>query len=135
MTPKKKRATPKKKTVTPAKEKVNNDDGLSPKTKKKNNKRYVGRTRRYILDRDEAVNGLRQGKPEFYEFDDVTSYGEVDFEVGEMFDTVAQFKQPLKDMFVFEGKELEYIKNKKHRVGAKCVEEGYSWLILTSWNN
>ncbi|XP_016164339.1 uncharacterized protein LOC107606838 [Arachis ipaensis] len=187
MTPKKKRATPKKKTVTPVKEKVNDDDGLSPKTKKKKNKRYVGRTRRHILDRDEGLNGPRQGqqagedespnvvhgagdndepiveeldsdidkpyqyeseafnspissddegrKPKFHEFDDDTGYGEVDFEIGEMFDTIAQFKQALKDMFVFEGKELEYLKNEKYRVRAKCAEEGCPWLILTSWNS
>ncbi|XP_072066824.1 uncharacterized protein [Arachis hypogaea] len=74
-------------------------------------------------------------KPKFHEFDDDTSYGEVDFEVGEIFDTMAQFKKSLKDMFVFEGKELEYIKNEKHKVRAKCAEKGCSWLILTSWNS
>ncbi|RYQ97179.1 hypothetical protein Ahy_B08g093194 [Arachis hypogaea] len=74
-------------------------------------------------------------KPKFHEFDDDTGYGEVNFEVGEMFDTMAQFKQAFKDMFVFEGKELEYIKNEKHRVRAKCAEEGCLWLILTSWNS
>ncbi|XP_025703540.1 uncharacterized protein [Arachis hypogaea] len=74
-------------------------------------------------------------RPKFHEFDDDTDNGEVNFEVGEIFDTMTQFKQALNDMFVFEGKKLEYIKNEKYRVRANCVEEGCPWLILTSWNS
>ncbi|RYR77374.1 hypothetical protein Ahy_A01g001803 [Arachis hypogaea] len=41
----------------------------------------------------------------------------------------------LKDYFVYEGKDVIYLKNEKQRVRAACASENCSCLILTSWNS
>ncbi|RYR52664.1 hypothetical protein Ahy_A06g027553 [Arachis hypogaea] len=45
------------------------------------------------------------------------------------------FKSALKDYFVYEGKDVMYLKNEKQRVRIACASENCSWLILTSWNS
>ncbi|XP_015953530.1 uncharacterized protein LOC107477949 [Arachis duranensis] len=45
------------------------------------------------------------------------------------------FKSALKDYFVYEGKDVMYLKNEKQRVRAACASENCPWLILTSWNS
>ncbi|XP_020982459.1 uncharacterized protein LOC110273605 [Arachis duranensis] len=45
------------------------------------------------------------------------------------------FKKALKDYFVFEEKDVLYIKNEKHRLRAACAAEDCPWLIFTSWNS
>ncbi|KAL4392187.1 hypothetical protein AHAS_Ahas03G0320000 [Arachis hypogaea] len=49
-------------------------------------------------------------------------YGEVYFELGMEFDIMAQFKECLKDYFVYEGKECRYIRNEPKRIRATCAE-------------
>ncbi|RYR01306.1 hypothetical protein Ahy_B06g080172 [Arachis hypogaea] len=46
-----------------------------------------------------------------------------------------QFKQALKDYFVFEDNELQYLKNEPKRLRAKCAEEDCPWLVLYSYNS
>ncbi|XP_025628636.1 uncharacterized protein [Arachis hypogaea] len=43
---------------------------------------------------------------------------------------MAMFKQALKDYFVYEGKELMYLKNESKRIRARCAEEGCPWLVF-----
>ncbi|XP_072084384.1 uncharacterized protein [Arachis hypogaea] len=45
------------------------------------------------------------------------------------------FKQAFKDYFVFEGKELMYLKNEPKKIRARCAEEGCPWLVLCSHNS
>ncbi|XP_015960341.1 uncharacterized protein LOC107484239 [Arachis duranensis] len=45
------------------------------------------------------------------------------------------FKKALKDYFVFEGKDVLYIKNEKHRLREACAAEDCPWLIFTYWNS
>ncbi|XP_072076747.1 uncharacterized protein [Arachis hypogaea] len=45
------------------------------------------------------------------------------------------FKKALKDYFVFEEKDVLYIKNEKYRLRAACATEDCPWLIFISWNS
>ncbi|XP_072085035.1 uncharacterized protein [Arachis hypogaea] len=76
-----------------------------------------------------------EGRTAFDSYNEDTEYGEVEFKVGQMFPTMDVFKQALKDYFVYEGKDVIYIKNEKQRVRAACAGESCPWLILTSWNS
>ncbi|XP_057740546.1 uncharacterized protein LOC130957719 [Arachis stenosperma] len=71
----------------------------------------------------------------FDAFNEETEYGEVEFKVGQTFITMKTFKNALKDYFVYEGKDVMYLKNEKKRVRAACAGENCPWLILTSWNS
>ncbi|XP_057745904.1 uncharacterized protein LOC130965081 [Arachis stenosperma] len=48
---------------------------------------------------------------------------------------MAMFKQALKDYFVYEEKELMYLKNEPKRIRARCAEEGCPWLVFCSHNS
>ncbi|XP_025628673.1 uncharacterized protein [Arachis hypogaea] len=48
---------------------------------------------------------------------------------------MAEFKECLKDNFVYEGKECRYIRNEAERTSMTCAEEGCPWLIYTSYNS
>nr|XP_029144759.1 uncharacterized protein LOC112710546 [Arachis hypogaea] len=182
--------TPKKKKNVPPG--IFGDKDMSPRTKKKKAKRYVGRKRKHVLSQQETDNEPNSGpsgdqgngpgdvdpndeardkpnsdpvaeeldsdleKPYKYEseafnspisdsdeehkarypdFNEDAEYGEVQFQVGQHFETMAMFKQALKDYFVYEGKELMYLKNEPKRIRARCAEEGCPWLVFCSHNS
>ncbi|XP_016168029.1 uncharacterized protein LOC107610493 [Arachis ipaensis] len=81
------------------------------------------------------ISSEDEGKTAFDPFDEDSEYGEVEFKVGQLFPTIELFKKALKNYFVYERKDVLYIKNEKHRLKAACAAEGYPWLIFTSWNS
>ncbi|XP_057747984.1 uncharacterized protein LOC130967183 [Arachis stenosperma] len=81
------------------------------------------------------VSSEDEGRTAYDALNEETEYGEVEFEVGQTFTTMEAFKSALKDYFVYEGKDVMYLKNEKQRVRAACASENCSWLILTSWNS
>ncbi|XP_016164212.1 uncharacterized protein LOC107606692 [Arachis ipaensis] len=164
--------TPKKKKNVPPS--GIDDEEMSPRTKKKKAKRYVGRKRKHVLSQQEADNVPNTGpsgdqgnepgevdpndevrdkpnsdpvaeeldsdldkayqsetfnspisssdeehKARYPDFNEDAEYGEVQFQVGQHFETMAIFKQALEDYFVYEGKELMYLKNEPKRIRAR----------------
>ncbi|XP_057746585.1 uncharacterized protein LOC130965839 [Arachis stenosperma] len=81
------------------------------------------------------ISSVDEGKTAYNSFDEDTEYSEVEFKVRQLFPTIEVFKKALKDYFVYEGKDVLYIKNEKYRLRAACVAEGCPWLIFTSWNS
>ncbi|RYQ96639.1 hypothetical protein Ahy_B08g092480 [Arachis hypogaea] len=63
-------------------------------------------------------------RPRYPKYDDETDFGDGEFKVEQLFDTMAQFKLALKDIFISEGKELQYLKNEPLKVRTKCAEDG-----------
>ncbi|KAL4344260.1 hypothetical protein AHAS_Ahas11G0160600 [Arachis hypogaea] len=81
------------------------------------------------------VSSEDERRTSYDSFSEDIEYGEVVFNVGQIFPTMDLFKKALKDYFVFEGKNVLYIKNEKHRLTAACAAEDCPWLIFTSWNS
>ncbi|RYR38304.1 hypothetical protein Ahy_A09g043303 [Arachis hypogaea] len=74
----------------------------------------------------EAFNSpISSEEDENPDFNEKAEYGEVEFQIGQQFTTLEQFKQALKDYFVFEDKELQYLKNEPKRLRAKCIKTLY----------
>ncbi|XP_020969224.1 uncharacterized protein LOC107621161 isoform X1 [Arachis ipaensis] len=81
------------------------------------------------------ISSEDEGKTTYDPFDEDTKYGEVEFKVGQLFPTIELFKKELKDYFVYEGKDVLYIKNEKHRLRVACAADKCPWLIYISWNS
>ncbi|XP_025617130.1 uncharacterized protein [Arachis hypogaea] len=62
------------------------------------------------------VSSEDEGRTAYDAFNEETEYGEVEFKVGQTFTTMEAFKSALKDYFVYEGKDVMYLKNEKQRV-------------------
>ncbi|XP_057745171.1 uncharacterized protein LOC130963039 [Arachis stenosperma] len=69
------------------------------------------------------------------EFHDEYGFGEGHFEVGTKFATLDDFKEVVKDLFIFEGRQLQWIKNDKERVRVDCKGEECPWVVHVSYNN
>ncbi|XP_057740626.1 uncharacterized protein LOC130957799 [Arachis stenosperma] len=74
-------------------------------------------------------------KQHWPEFNDEYGFGEGHFEVSTKFATLDDFKEVVKDLFISEGRQLQWIKNDKERVRVGCKGEEYPWVVHVSYNN
>lgn len=88
---------------------------------------YDSKSLRSIPSSDEEDNGKKRLESPQYNSDN--GFGQVHFQLGMEFDTIAIFKDAVKDYTINLGREVKWIKNDLTRCKARCKVKDYPWEI------
>ena len=93
---------------------------------------YDSESLRSIPSSDEEDSGKKRLESPQYNSDN--GFGQVHFELGMEFDTIAIFKDAVKDYTINLGREVKWIKNDLTRCKARCKVKDYPWEIYCAWS-